>query len=181
MQKKRGECEQMAYPRYQGYQYETSPRKLQPEYEPRKNPYEKKKSSTQKMKKESKKNKKKMRPKAKLVIYLAASFAILFAISYQNSLITESFNEKEELKKSLSAVEKENEQLKVNIETSLNLNKVEQSAKELLGMQKLDKSQKVYISLPKKDYIEAETEEVVIEENTSFWQKLIQNLSELIK
>ena len=23
----------MAYPKYQGYQYETSPRKLQPEYE----------------------------------------------------------------------------------------------------------------------------------------------------
>ena len=27
------------------YQYETSPRKLQPDYEPRKNPYKKKKSS----------------------------------------------------------------------------------------------------------------------------------------
>ena len=26
----------MAYPKYQGYQYETSPMKLQPEYEPKK-------------------------------------------------------------------------------------------------------------------------------------------------
>lgn len=171
----------MAYQRYQGYQYETSPRKLEPEYEPRKNPYEKKKSSTQKMKKESKKTKRKIKPKVKLFIYLAISFAILFAISYQNSLITESFNEKEELRKNLSAVEKENEQLKVNIETSLNLNKVEQSAKELLGMQKLDNSQKVYISLPKKDYIESEAEELVIEEDISFWQKLIQSISKLIK
>ena len=47
-QKKRGEFKQMAYQRYQGYQYETSPRKLQPEYEPKKNPYKKKKSSVSK-------------------------------------------------------------------------------------------------------------------------------------
>ena len=31
-----------------GYQYETSPRKLQPEYEPNKNPYKKKKSTLSK-------------------------------------------------------------------------------------------------------------------------------------
>ena len=33
------------------YQYETSPRKIEPEYEIRKNPYQKKKTSTQKAKK----------------------------------------------------------------------------------------------------------------------------------
>lgn len=164
----------MAYQRYQGYQYETSPKKLEPEYEPRKNPYQKKKSSTKKI---TQKNKKKhLKPKAKLILYMMVSFFILFAISYQNSLITESFNKKETLKKDLSALEKENEQLKVNIEKSLNLNNVEQSAKEMLGMQKLDNSQKVYINLPKKDYIETNVEEVIIEEETSFWQKLIQNL-----
>ncbi len=172
----------MAYQRYQGYQYETSPRKLQPEYEPRKNPYEKKKSSTQKVKKNNvqKQAKKQLKPKVKLVIYVAIGFAILFAISYQNSLITENFNQKEELKKNLSAIEKENEQLKVNIEKSLNLNNVEQSAKEMLGMQKLDNSQKIYISLPKKDYIEASAEEVIIQENKSFWQKIIQNINNLL-
>ena len=35
----------MAY-RTMKYQYETSPRKLKPEYEPQKHPYVKKKSST---------------------------------------------------------------------------------------------------------------------------------------
>ncbi len=164
----------MAYPRYQGYQYETSPRKLQPEYTPKKQPYEKKKSSTgKKVKAQSKKQaKRKLKPKAKLVLYLAMGFMVLFAISYQNSLITESFNQKEELKANLSAIEKENEQLKINIEKSLNLNKVEQSAKELLGMQKLDNSQKIYISLPKKDYIETETQETILEEKTNLWQKI---------
>lgn len=172
----------MAYQRYQGYQYETSPRKLQPEYEVRKNPYEVKKTSTQKIKKDSKQQvKKQLKPKVKLVLYIAISFAILFAISYQNSLITENFNQKEELKKNLAAIEKENEQLKVNIEKSLNLNKVEQSAKEMLGMQKLDNSQKVYISLPKQDYIEVPTEDIAIEEESNFIQKLIKNITNLFK
>ena len=132
----------MAYQRYQGYQYETSPRKLQPEYEPRKNPYANKKSSTKNDKKQNSEPKKQMKPKAKLVLGIALAFAILFAISYQNSLITENFNKKETLKRELSEIQKENEQLKVNIEKSLNLKKVEQSAKELLGMQKLDNSKK---------------------------------------
>ena len=171
----------MAYQRYQGYQYETSPRKLEPQYQPRRNPYEKKKSSTKKLKKVSKQTKKKLKPRVKLVIYIAVSFATLFAISYQNSLITESFNQKEDLKENLSAIEKENEQLKVNIEKSLNLNKVEQAAKEMLGMQKLDNSQKVYISLPKEDYIEVPSEEIIIKEDTNFLQKIIQNIKNLIK
>lgn len=164
----------MAYQKYQGYQYETSPKKLEPEYEPRKNPYQKKKSSTRKIMQKNKKRH--LKPKAKLILYMMVSFFILFAISYQNSLITESFNKKETLKKDLSALEKENEQLKVNIEKSLNLNNVEQSAKEMLGMQKLDNSQKVYINLPKKDYIESSVEKIIMEEETSFWQKLIQNV-----
>lgn len=173
----------MAYQRYQGYQYETSPRKLQPEYEVIKNPYEKKKSSTQKMKKENsqKQAKRQLKRKVKLVAGIAISFAILFGISYQNSLITESFNEKEALKDDLAAIEKENEQLKINIEKSLNLNTVEQSAKEMLGMQKLDNSQKVYVSLPKQDYIEVPTEEIVTEEETNFIQKIIQNITNLFK
>ena len=173
----------MAYQRYQGYQYETSPRKLQPEYEPQKNPYQKKKSSTQTAKKTNNRNqaKKKMEAKVKTVIYLAIGFAILFAISYRNSLITESFNKKEELKENLSAIEKENEQLKINIENSLNLNNVEQSAKEMLGMQKLDNNQKVYISLPKKDYVEPTREDIVKVENVSVWQKIVKGLTQITK
>ncbi len=161
------------------YQYETSPRKLQPEYTPKKNPYKKKKSSTGKNVKVG--VKKKNQAKRKLVLYLAISFMILFAISYQSSLITENFNEKEAKKKTLSTIEKENEQLKVNIEKSLNLNSVEQSAKELLGMQKLDNSQKIYISLPKKDYIETPTEEVIIEEQQSLWQQIWQGILKFIQ
>lgn len=175
----------MAYHKYYGYQYETSPRKIEPEYERTResqNPYKKKSSTVKKSNKKTvKKAKIKMKPKAKIALYIAIGFVVLFGISYRNSLITESFNEKESLKEKLSSIQKENEQLKVNIESSLNLNNVEQQAKELLGMQKLDNKQKVYISLPKKDYIEAASEEVVIEENLSIWQKIWKGLTENIK
>ena len=177
----------MAYQRYNGYQYETSPRKIEPEYRPYKKqePYKSKKStvSKKKAKKVDKKvkAKSKLKPKAQIALYVAIGFIVLFSISYRNSLITESFNEKESKKEELSSIRKENEQLKVNIESSLNLNNVEQMAKEMLGMQKLDNKQKVYVSLPKKDYIQPATEEVVIEENLNIWQKIWKGLTESIR
>lgn len=174
----------MAHQAMAGYQYETSPRKLQPEYEPNKrkiNPYKDKKPSTVKKLNKKAKAKPEMKPKVKLALYLAIGFIVLFGISYRNSLITESFNEKETKKQELSSIQKENEQLKVNIESRLNLNNVEQMAKEMLGMQKLDNNQKVYVSLPKKDYIEAAAEEVIIEEDLSIWQKIWKGLTESIK
>ena len=171
----------MAYKRYQSYQYETSPRKIEPEYEKIKNPYKVKKSSTAKKKSYKKQAKKQAKSKTKMIMAIMITFSILFAIIYQNSLITESFSKKESLKKNLGAIEKENEQLKVNIEKSLNLNNVEQSAKEMLGMQKLDNSQKVYINLPKEDYVESASEEVIIEEETSFGEKLLNIISSFFK
>ena len=171
----------MAYIRNQGYQYETSPRKLEPEYEIKRNPYQKKKSSTRNKKNIKNNNKTKVEQKIKVVLYVALSFSILFAICYRNSLITESFNKKEELKKSLSAMEKENEQLRINIENSLNLNNVEQAAKEKLGMQKLDNSQKVYISLPKKDYVEPVEEDLIKIEEENIFTKIVNNIKYIIK
>ena len=171
----------MAYKKYQGYQYETSPRKVEPEYEPIKIDFIGKKNSTANKKANNKQSKKQAKSRTKMVVAIAFTFSILFAIIYQNSLITESFSKKESLKKNLGAIEKENEQLKVNIEKSLNLNNVEQSAKEMLGMQKLDNSQKIYINLPKEDYVESATEEVVIEEDTSFWEKLLKGISNIFK
>ncbi len=64
----------------------------------------------------------------------------------------------------MAAIQKENEQLKVSIENSLNMSNIEKVAKEELGMVKLTSKQTVYISLPKKDYVESASEKVVIEE-----------------
>ncbi len=166
--------------RYNGYQYETSPRKIQPEYDLPQEEKQKKHTSTKTKNKKKTKLKVRLRPKAKVVLYILLGFAVLFAISYQNSLITESFNEKETLKKNLATIEKENEQLKVNIENSLNLTNIEQLAKERLGMQKLDNSQKVYVNLDKKDYVQSATEEVIIEEDKTLWDRIIEILTQSI-
>lgn len=112
---------------YYGYQYETSPRKLQPEYKPNKNRNRNKKNNNNKsvqIKKENKKSTKKANHKLRAVKYLTIGFLILFAISYRNSVINESFKQKEKLKKELSSIQKTNEQLQVSIENSLNLNNV---------------------------------------------------------
>ena len=163
----------MANYRTSGYQYETSPRKLQPEYKPQKNPYVKKKASTLKQQKAEQQPKKQLKSHTKIVVQIFVVFAILFAIGYQNSLINESFNRKTNLQNQLSITKKENEQLRVSIENSLNLNNIEKIAKERLGMQKLDESQKVYVNLPKKDYVEPASEEVIIEQEKSWFENLM--------
>ena len=167
----------MARQRVQSYQYETSPRKLQPEYTPMKNPkQQKKKSTAKKVEKVEISNEARNRivKRAEIVFAVAVGFAILFAMSYQNSLISETFSKKESLKSELGAIEKENEQLKVNIEKSLNLNNVEQMAREKLGMQKLTNDQKVYISLPKKDYVESSKETYNLDDDKNIFEKMME-------
>lgn len=168
----------MAYQQPMKYQYETSPRKLKPEYEPQKNPYAKKKKST--AKKQSQKTKTQPKSHIKVVLYILLGFTILFAISYRNSLITESFNKKEDLKKELSSLQKENAQTEINIQSSLNLSNIEKAASSMLGMKKLDETQKVYVNLPKKDYVEPSSEQVIVTEEKGWFEELIEKITNFI-
>ena len=158
-----------------GYQYETSPRKLEPDYRP-----QRKKTQTKATKPNSKKNsqilKKEKRKRVKQTLTVFALFVVLVAISYRNSAINESFSKVQSLKSELSEIQKENEQLEVSIENSLNLNNIEQIAKEKLGMQKLTNRQTVYVELPKKDYVKSANEEVVIKEEQSWLQKIMDKI-----
>ena len=72
----------------------------------------------------------------------------------------------------MEALSKTNQQIEVSIENNLNLNTIEQTAKEQIGMQKLNNNQKIYVNLPKQDYVAPASEQVVIEENQNFFQKL---------
>jgi len=173
------------------YEYETSPRKLEPEYTPNKKPKAPKKSTTSKVKPgKSKKHEIKKseikyftskKQQAALVIYIIIGFTILFAISYRNSQIDENFAKVQELKQDLSEIEKQNAQLEISIENGLNLNNIEQQAKELLGMQKLNSRQTVYVSLPKTDYIETTGEEIIIEEKVPLIRSIINGITNIFK
>lgn len=164
---------------YNKYEYETSPRKLEPYYAPIKKrentKTEKRKTHNAKKQKEAKKL------KAKIMLYLGIAFTILFAISYRNAKIDENFEKVQTLKSELAAIEKENAQLEVSIESSLNLTNLEQQARSLLGMQKLTNRQTEYVSLPKTDYIEAASEQVVIEENQGILETIGNYISQLFK
>ena len=76
----------------------------------------------------------------------------------------------------MSILQKENEQLKVAIENSLNPSVIEKIAREELGMQKLSSKQTVYITLPKRDYVESASEKMIMEEEKSWWQKLVDKI-----
>ena len=146
----------MAYDRY--YQYDTNPRKLKPEYEPIKRTYPKKSTARKTNRKEEAKTSKAMHRKA--IFYIAIGFAALFVISYRYSAIDDTYAMLKEKKADLAVLEKETKQLEANIESSLNLTKIEQDAKDLLGMQKLSPEQKVYVTLPKTDHVETSSDEI---------------------
>ena len=169
----------MAMQRYMKYQYETSPRKLQPEYRPVRKKYPTKSTAPKKKVSNSTKvTAAQRRVRKRLIIALFIIFASIFTISYRSSQIDEAFTKGEEMKQSYLAIEKENDQLKVDIENSLNYNNIEQAAKEMLGMQKLSNKQTIYVNLPKKDYIQAATEGVVIEDE-GFLTKILNELKNL--
>ena len=124
-------------------------------------------------------SKEELNRKMKLVCYIAFGFAVLFTISYRNSIINEKFTQKEGLKSELAEIQKVNEQLEVGIENELNLTNVESMAKDKLGMTKLNNSQKVYINIPKKEYVEATSEGIKQSANRPLYEVVIEKVKNL--
>ena len=161
------------------YEYGTNPRKIKPDYDV-------KKKSKEDIEKQIKINEKQKKDAIKLekkkhnqnVALVLAIFLILLTISYRSSLINEKFKDIQNAKQQLASIEKTNGQLEVSIESSLNLSNVEQSAKDKLGMQKLDNSQKVFVTLDKKDYVEAGSQDTEDSENSygSWFKKFFNKL-----
>ena len=106
---------------------------------------------------------------AKIMIVLMLVLVVVMLDSQKREL----FQEIQSLKVEITQLKKDNDQLEISIQNSLNLNNIEQAAKELLGMQKLTSKQTVYINLPKKDYVEPRAEEVVVDENKNIFEKII--------
>lgn len=161
------------------YQYDTNPRKLEPDYNKR----SKKVSQRRHLKvvedlpkQQVKVSKEQRRHQLKTTFTVMGLFLLLLTISCRNSQIDKQFNQIQEQKKQLAALQKENEQLKVSIENSQNLGNVEKVAKEELGMQKLSSKQTIFVTLPKKDYVESASEKVVIEEETNWFESILNKI-----
>jgi len=159
------------------YEYGTNPRKLQPEVNPKVQTKKRNLKVVEDLPRQDVKiSKAQKKRQTRLTILVAMIFILLLTISYRNSQINEKFSEVQSLKKELASLQKENEQLQVNIQNSLNLNTIERLAKEKLGMQKLTNKQTLYVSLPKKDYVESASEEVVIETEKNWFEQFVDKI-----
>ncbi len=157
------------------YQYGTSPRKIDPNYE-KKNKKSQLRIVEKQPKQQVKLSKEQRNKQMKMTVTVIGLFLILLTISCRNSQIDKKFDQIQDQKKQLATLQKENEQLKVGIENSLNLKNVEKVAKEELGMQKLSNKQTVYVTLPKKDYVETASEKVEIEQEKNWWETLLNKI-----
>ena len=165
------------------YQYGTSPRKIEPEYRPKRKTKKKNNKISIKEKELRQRKNEQNRQKIKLekkkhhknIVMIFAIFMVLLIVSYRNSLINERFNEIQNKKNKLSSIEKANGQMEVNIEGSLNLGTIGNEAKESLGMGKLNNDQKVYVTLDKKDYVESSVDKSE-DENRSWIQMILDKI-----
>ena len=164
------------------YQYETSTRKLEPEYvQVRKKTQKQNTKSTQKQTVKTKyqiqKEKKKVERKnhAKQIALVLVIFGMLLAVSYREIHIMEMFNNKKEMENQLALIQKENGQVEKDIkaeESKLDWNVIRQKASEELGMQEANK---ITVDLNKTDNVEKD-EKLIKEDNTSFIEKIIEKL-----
>ena len=166
------------------YLYETSPRKLT-EYDIPKKATKKSAKKAKKPKAKTKLSKEKKieienkMAKFNFTVILIIALGCLLLIMYRNVKINESFTEIQTLQKQISSLEKENSQISVNIQNSLNLSSIEEAATSTLGMQKLTNKQTVYVSLDTKDYVEISPSSVTDTEEENFFQKLLDKFLDL--
>ena len=117
----------------------------------------------------------KLKRRLEIQVFLKISLILIifFAVTFIDSQKDQKFTEIKTLKAEITQLNKDNDQLEVSIQNSLNLNTIEQAAKDLLEMQKLTAKQTRYINLPKRDYVEPRVEEVTIENKKNLFEKIV--------
>ena len=90
-----------------------------------------------------------------LRVVLVVAFAFLLLV--RGVMITDSCASVEKKQKELNALVASNEKLQVDIDRSLDLDKVEAIAKDELGMRRAEKYQTVYLNLSQEGYVEKTT------------------------
>ena len=154
-----------------GYQYGTSPRKIEPEY--RKAPVKKKpvqKKTTQTVKKKTKpkaKKKVKMSFEAKFFINSMLFFSLIFAMIACQALVEQRYKEKESLKQ-------EYNELLAHSKLS---NELTDDTRMLASQYGMQTKSATLIDLGTTDYIESSANEVEIEEG--FFESIINWINDI--
>lgn len=101
---------------------------------------------------EKKRYKNNRKVKLKSVLSIVAILAAALAVMCRYAIITEMSYEINHKEAEYNSLRNENALLKVQIETETNLTDIKEIAETRLGMQTPDKSQLVYIKVPREDY-----------------------------
>ena len=106
-----------------------------------------------------------------------------FAVLIRYSTIVERDHQLETLKKEYTSITDENKRLQVEIDSALNLDKVEQVARNDLGMAKPEKYQTVYVNIKGDDYVEVAKDASGDEEKggKQFYATIIQTLGNVLE
>ncbi|HPZ06160.1 MAG TPA: cell division protein FtsL, partial [Clostridiales bacterium] len=90
--------------------------------------------------------------KLRMVVAILAVFAAGLAVMCRYAIITKVSYQINQREKVYEEIRNENSLLRVQIETKTDLNEIKEIAESRLGMQMPDKSQIVYIRVPRNDY-----------------------------
>ena len=90
--------------------------------------------------------------KLRMVMAILAVFAAGLAVMCRYAIITKISYQINQRQKVYESIRNENSMLRVEIETKTDLNEIKEVAETRLGMQMPDKSQVVYIRVPRNDY-----------------------------
>ena len=118
-------------------------------------------------------------PKAKMIIGVFIVAAIAFVIIYRFSAIAELNYQMGMLNDQYNQIRDENRKLKVDIETSINLDRVKEIAETKLNMHKPERYQLVLVNVPKNNYGVVMDQEYINEKVKE--TSLIENLVGIIK
>lgn len=91
-------------------------------------------------------------PKAKLLFCVIMLAAMCFVMLYRFSILSDLNTTMNRMNEKYNALRNENRILKVEIETSIDLDRVKQVAETEMGMHKPDRFQIIPVSVPKNDY-----------------------------
>lgn len=119
--------------------------------------------------------------KMKTVFGVLVCFAIMFLIIFRYTAITEASNTVSSYKKELNNLQRVTEQTQVQLDRSIDLKKVEEIAKNRLGMSRPEKSQIVYVKPKKNDYSEVLGNQYGSVQNSSPWVGFLSTITNVLE
>lgn len=177
------------------YQYDiyggTSPRKLYNDemyIPPKSNKRKKNKNNSkirnkkiQELRRKKEFEKKEAREKFMKVTTIAVVlFFSAFLIIYRGAVADEEFRQVSKLKEQVEENQKENSQLKFNLQTAASILNIEDEARNKLGMTKLDPSQIRKVNIPREDLVERLDKGIIKDKEKGFLNTIIEKILDII-